>query len=69
MASPTLVGTSLYLVSEKGITLMWEPGREGLKELGRAALGERVYATPAFLDGRIYMRGAKNLYCIESPAP
>ncbi|MFA6239406.1 MAG: hypothetical protein WC655_00670 [Candidatus Hydrogenedentales bacterium] len=27
---------------------------------------EPVYATPAFLDGRMYVRTAENLYCIAA---
>ena len=34
------------------------------KELGRCELGEECFASPAFVDGRIYIRGAKNLYGI-----
>jgi hypothetical protein len=33
--------------------------------LGTASLGEEAHATPAFMDGRIYIRGKENLYCIE----
>jgi outer membrane protein assembly factor BamB len=34
------------------------------KEIGRCELGEDCYASPAFADGRIYIRGVENLYCI-----
>jgi len=40
-------------------------GRQ-FKKLGESELGEECTATPAFLDGRIYLRGEKNLYCIGS---
>jgi outer membrane protein assembly factor BamB len=62
-ASPSLVGDKLYLLSEEGVMFIVEAGRE-YKELARNELGEKCYASPAFLDGRIYLRGEKNLFCI-----
>jgi len=62
-SSPSLVGDSIYLTSEKGVTFIVSAGRE-FKELGRSELGENVYASPAFLDGRIYLRGEKHLFAI-----
>jgi hypothetical protein len=32
--------------------------------LGTNSVGEPVYASPAIADGRIFIRGEKNLYCI-----
>ncbi len=62
-ASPGLLGNRLYLLSEKGVMFIIEAGTE-YKELARCELGERCHASPAFADGRIYIRGLKNLYCI-----
>ena len=62
-ASPSLVGNRVYVVLEDGTTVMVAASRE-FKELGRAELGEKVHASPAFLDGRIYLRGLKHLYAI-----
>lgn len=63
LASPSLVGDKLYLLSEKGVMYIAEAGSE-YKQLARCELGEKCYASPAFADGRIYLRGIKNLYCI-----
>ncbi len=41
-----------------------EAGRE-YKEIAVNELGESCYASPAFMDGRIYIRGVENLYCIR----
>jgi outer membrane protein assembly factor BamB len=65
MASPCLVGNKLYLLSDKGIMFIAEVGAE-YKELSKCELGEKCYASPAFADGRIYIRGVENLYCIGS---
>ena len=32
--------------------------------MGEANLGEPCVASPAFQDGRIYLRGEKHLFCI-----
>ncbi len=62
-ASPSLVGDKLYLLSEEGVMLIVQSGSE-FKELARCELGEECRASPAFADGRIYIRGLENLYCI-----
>jgi len=65
LASPSLVGNNLYLLSEKGVMYIAEAGSE-YKELAKCELDEKCHASPAFADGRIYIRGVKNLYCIGS---
>lgn len=65
LASPNLVGKNLYLLSEKGIMFIAEVGTE-YKELIKCELGEKCHASTAFADGRIYIRGIENLYCIGS---
>ena len=65
LASPSLVGNNLYLLSEKGNMFIAEFGPE-YKELAKCELGEKCHASPAFADGRIYIRGINNLYCIGS---
>lgn len=62
-ASPSLVGERVYLLSDKGIMVIIEAAAE-YKELVRSELGEEAFASPAFAEGRIYIRGAKHLYCI-----
>ncbi len=62
-ASPSLAGDTLYLLSEDGVMTLLRVGARG-KRIGRAELGEKCFASPAFADGRIYIRGEKNLYCI-----
>ncbi len=63
IASPSLVGKNLYLLSEKGVMFIIEAGPE-YKQLAKSELGEGCHASPAFADGRIYIRGLENLYCI-----
>jgi len=62
-ASPILAGGRAYLMSDMGVMRVFSLAPE-FKLLHTNELGERAYATPAFVDGRIYIRGVKNLYCI-----
>jgi outer membrane protein assembly factor BamB len=63
LASPTLAGDRLYVVARSGETFILHAGRE-YKELGRAALGERVFASPALVGDRIFIRAENHLFCI-----
>jgi len=65
LASPCLVGNNLYMLSDKGVMFIAEGGSE-YKELAKCELGEKCHASPAFANGRIYIRGVENLYCIGS---
>lgn len=51
----------IYIASQKG-TVVVLAGGDSLKILARNNLGEQVFATPAILDGRIYLRGEKHLF-------
>jgi len=62
-ASPILADGRVYMVDTNGTCLVLEAGSK-YKQLAVNKLGEAVHATPAFIDGRIYIRGEKNLYCI-----
>ena len=62
-SSPMLVGDKVYLLDKKGIMHIFSADKE-YKVIGEPALGEGSVCTPAFTDGRIYLRGLDNLYCI-----
>ncbi|MHC4214125.1 MAG: PQQ-binding-like beta-propeller repeat protein [Planctomycetota bacterium] len=62
-ASATLVGDKLYILSYKGIMHILQTGAE-YKEIAKNQLGEKCFASPAFMDGRIYIRTQNNLYSI-----
>jgi outer membrane protein assembly factor BamB len=63
MASPSLAGNKLYVLSEAGVMHIAEVGAQ-YKEVARCELDEKTRASPAFAPGRIYIRGDQNLYCI-----
>jgi len=62
-ASPSIAGDRLYILGENGDTYILEIGPE-YRQIAKCSLGERTYASPAFADGRIYIRGIEHLYCI-----
>jgi outer membrane protein assembly factor BamB len=64
-ASPSLVGDNVFLLTDDGLMIIIKLDRQ-VKEVGRYELGEKTNCSPAFLDGRIYIRGKENLYCIGS---
>lgn len=53
----------IYLIGREGIGLVIQAGPE-FKVLAKNELKEPVYASPAFSNGRLYIRGWNNLYCI-----
>ncbi len=69
-ASPSIAGNKLILITNKGTLITIEAARE-FKELARSPLGEKVFASPAFAQGRMFVRAMKHLICIgaKSAAP
>jgi outer membrane protein assembly factor BamB len=63
-SSPILVGDHVYLMDMSGATYVFEAGKE-YRLVSRNELGENAMSIPAFMHGRIYIRGTKNLYCIQ----
>ncbi len=62
-ASPVLVGDLVYAVDLDGVTHIFRAADE-FEFIAENPLGEYSACTPAFTEGRIYMRGDKYLYAI-----
>ncbi len=62
-ASPSWVNDRLYLLSEDGTMFIAEVGEE-FKILGQNPLEDTCYASPAFVRGRIYIRGQEFMWCV-----
>ncbi|HRU04560.1 MAG TPA: PQQ-binding-like beta-propeller repeat protein [Candidatus Brocadiia bacterium] len=62
-ASPVLAGGRAYLSSDRGVTYIFTLG-PAWAEPFQASVGEAVYGTPAFVRGRIILRGEKRLFCV-----
>jgi outer membrane protein assembly factor BamB len=64
-ASAVVADGRVYLTSDEGVTFVLKAGDE-YELLAKNPLGERVFASPAFSDGDIFIRGAKHLWCVSA---
>jgi outer membrane protein assembly factor BamB len=62
-SSPILVGSLVYAIDLGGVVHVFEAARE-YSEVATIEMGDAVYATPAFVNNRIYIRTDYDLYCI-----
>lgn len=67
-SSPILVGDRVYAIDLEGIVSIFEVAEE-YTEIATIEMGEAVYATPAYVNNRIYIRGEEYLYCIGATNP
>jgi outer membrane protein assembly factor BamB len=64
-ASPTIIGSRLYLLSDSGTLFILEAARQ-YKLTGRVELGEQCLASPAYCRDRMYVRTKHHLVCLGS---
>ena len=64
-ASPILADGKVYLFCEDGSAWIFKMGDE-YEHVGTGDVGEQIYATPAFVDSQIIVRGVERLICIET---
>lgn len=62
-SSPMMVEGKIYLIDMAGIMHVMEAKSEFVL-LGASPLGEKCMTTPAFAEGRIFIRGNEHLFCI-----
>jgi len=62
-ASPTFADGLIYFCNEDGKTLVIQPGQE-FDVVAENELGEKIMASPIFLDGNIILRTSENIYRI-----
>jgi len=62
-ASPVLAGKRIYAIDQAGVVHIFDDA-DVYHAVADIEMGEAVFATPAFIDGRIIIRGDYNLYCI-----
>ena len=53
----------LYALDMGGVMHIYKLSKE-VEKVGSPELGEPAFASPAFSNGRIYLRGENHLYCI-----
>jgi outer membrane protein assembly factor BamB len=62
-SSPVIAEDKVYLMDKTGTMHIFKADKE-FSVIGEPKLGEKSACTPAFSEGRIYIRGEKNLYCV-----
>jgi outer membrane protein assembly factor BamB len=62
-ASPVAAAGRIYIVGREGTTAVIKPGPT-LEVLGASTLDDHFDASPALVDGEMYLRGSKKLYCV-----
>ncbi len=62
-SSPIVVGNLVYLIDKKGVTHIFKADKQ-FELVSEPALGEGAMTIPAFMPGKIYIRGAEHLFCI-----
>lgn len=65
-ATPIAVGDRLLLCSHRGVVLVLSLERQP-KVVARNELREAIYATPAVVDGVLYLRTASHLWAVGAP--
>src|SRR5579872_5336982 len=60
-SSPVAADNKIYIASEEGVVVVLDGGEE-LKVLARNKLDGQILATPAIVDGKIYVRTENQLY-------
>jgi outer membrane protein assembly factor BamB len=65
-ASPVAGDGKVYIASESGKVVVLPPGG-GLETIAVNDLQDNIYATPALVDKRIYIRTLNSLYCFGLP--
>jgi outer membrane protein assembly factor BamB len=60
-SSPVAADNKIYIASEEGVVVVLDGGEE-LKVLAKNTLDGQIMATPAIVDGKIYVRTGNHLY-------
>ena len=65
-ASSVLANGLVYMPNDAGIITVIKPGPT-YESIAKNSIGETMFASPAISNGKIYLRGAKHIFCIGKP--
>ena len=65
-SSPIIVNGMLYIISEEGIGQVIEANPNGFLQVAKSRMAERVFATPAPVNGSLYVRTEGKLYRFDA---
>lgn len=63
-ASPLLAGGLAYFFNQDGLTTVIDPESDEARTVSQNQLDGTIMATPAVVDGRMYLRTDQGLYCL-----
>jgi outer membrane protein assembly factor BamB len=63
-SSPVLANGLVYMPNDAGVITVIKPGPK-FESIAKNPIGERMYASPALSNGKIYLRGFQHLFCIS----
>jgi len=61
--SAVLANGLVYMPNDAGVITIFQPGAT-FESVAKNSIGESMFASPAISNGKIYLRGKKNLFCI-----
>jgi hypothetical protein len=63
-ASPVLADGLVYMPNDDGVITVIRPGLK-FEYISKNSIGEKMFASPAISNGKIYLRGYRHLFCIS----
>jgi outer membrane protein assembly factor BamB len=64
-SSPVLANGLVYMPNDEGVITVIKPGPK-FEYVAKNPIGEKMYASPAISNGKIYLRGFQHLFCISA---
>lgn len=62
--SPVLANGLVYMPNDEGVITIIKPGLR-FEYIAKNSIGEKMFASPAISNGKIYLRGFQHLFCIS----
>lgn len=63
-SSPVIADGLVYMPNDEGMITVIKPGPK-FDFISKNAIGEKMFASPAISNGKIYLRGFQHLFCIS----
>ena len=64
-ASPILIGDTILAIAEDGKIISFKADPQGFEKVFEGDLGDAVFASPAAVDGKLFIRSTENLFCFS----
>jgi outer membrane protein assembly factor BamB len=64
-SSPVVANGMVYMPNDEGTITVIKPGQK-FEYISKNSIGEKMFASPAISNGKIYLRGFLHLFCISN---